>query len=582
MNAIERTPIRAGALVAAALLVTACGPSRPPAPSQGHIQPDEETRAAGETEQAEQAEQAEQDIPEPVTRSAPLPEPSAPEEAERYSVVVNQVPVRELLFALARDADLEIDIVGDIGGRVTMNAVDETLPRLLERISGQADIRYDLQPGYLRIAADEPYIETYTIDYVNLTRSSQSSIRTSTEVASTGSGNIGEGSGSGGRSGGDRSSTTVENSSQNQFWQTLERNLAGIIGVQPRSADQGRPDRERYLLMNRESGLVTVRATQDEHKQVERYVDRVMASARRQVLIEATVVEVELSDRYQAGVNWRFISANVDGLDITDLINDQSIQDLDPDDLDSDDLDVLEQNLTGGNLGSAPNAIATFLDGDFADGGIQATVRALETFGDVRVMSSPKIMALNNQPAILKVVDNRVYFTIDVESDTTESGIVNRTFESEINTVPVGLIMTVTPYVGQDDEVLLKTRPTVSRVLGFVEDPNPALDEADITNRVPEIQVRELESLLRVSSGQTAVIGGLMQDSLDKSRDSVPGLGNLPVIGNLFSYRDDQIEKTELIIFLQPTVVDNANLDGDMRRFRQYLRTRPTGQKDGQ
>ncbi len=571
MNGRRRILVRCVPYLMALALASGCGLSNPPAPSGGHLDAGDDAGAAAAEPGAATGGG---DIPSPVTGPAPVPEPAEPEDAERYTVVVNQVPVRELLFALARDADMEIDIAGDIGGKVTMNAIDETLPRLLERIASQADIRYQIKQGYLRISADEPYIETYSVDYVNLTRSSQSSIETSTEVASTGSTDVGQDSGGGGQSGGDRSRSVVENSSTNEFWQTLERNLGGILGVEPREGDQA-PDKQRYLLMNREAGLLTVRATQDEHREVQRYIDRVLNNSRRQVLIEATVVEVELSDRYQAGVNWRFISSNVDGIDIADLIDDQSLQDLDPDDLASDDLDILDQNLSAGRLGSSPAASATFLDGDFADGGIQATVRALETFGNVRVMSSPKIMALNNQPAILKVVDNRVYFTIDVETDTTESGTVNRTFESEVRTVPVGLIMTVTPYIGEDSEVLLKTRPTVSRILGFVRDPNPALSNADVTNEVPEIQVRELESLLRVSSGQTAVIGGLMQDSLDKTRDSVPGLGNLPIIGNLFSFRDEQVKKTELIIFLQPTVVEQANLDGDMERFRQYLRERP-------
>jgi general secretion pathway protein D len=526
--------------------LTGCGVTRPPSPSEGHLEsggaPDQDTAA-------DKAAATDAAIPDPVTNGAPVPAPSEPEETERYTVVVNQVPVRELLFALARDAEIEIDIAGEIEGNVTLNAIDETLPRLLERISYQAAIRYELDDDYLRIAADEPYLESYPVDYVNLSREATSTVETATQITSTGFGEDGAGGGGGGSgsgsSGTNNSSTSLENQSDNRFWETLERNLGGMLGVEV--ADSGdRPDGRRYLMVNREAGYITVRATQRQHEQVQKYLDRVMESARRQVLIEATVVEVELSDQYQAGVDWSYISGSVGGLDL------------------------LEQNLTSGSLGSAPNALATFVDTDLAGGELQATVRALETFGDVSVMSSPKIMALNNQLAILKVVDNRVYFTVDVEQ-TLDEGVTNTVFDSQINTVPVGLVMTVTPYIGSDDEVLLNTRPTVSRVLGFVEDPNPSLAEAGVTNEVPEIQVREMESLLRVNSGQVAVIGGLMQDSIDQSERSVPGFGNLPLVGNLFSYRDDRVEKTELIIFLRPTVVDQANLDGDMKRFRQYL-----------
>jgi len=532
------------------MLVAGCGVTRPPSPSEGHIKED----GGGQQADGDGATASEDMIPDPVTNGAPLPAPSEPDEAERYTVVVNQVPVRELLFALARDADLEIDIAGDIKGNVTLNAMDETLPRLLERISYQAAIRYELEDDYLRIAADDPYLESYPVDYVNLSRNASSTVETATQITSTGFGDDGGGGGSGGGSSGtNNSSTSLENESDNRFWETLERNLAGMLGVEV--ADSGdQAGGGRYLMVNREAGYITVRATQKQHEQVQRYIDKVMESARRQVLIEATVVEVELSDQYQAGVDWSYISSSVGGLDL------------------------LEQSLTAGSLGSAPNALATFVDTDLGGGELQATVRALETFGDVSVMSSPKIMALNNQLAILKVVDNRVYFTIDVEQ-TLDEGVTNTVFDSQINTVPVGLVMTVTPYIGADDEVLLNTRPTVSRVLGFVEDPNPSLANAGVTNSVPEIQVREMESLLRVNSGQVAVIGGLMQDSIDQSERSVPLVGNLPLVGNFFSYRDDRVEKTELIIFLRPTVIDQANLDGDMKRFRQYLRT-PTIESD--
>ncbi|MDZ7788246.1 MAG: pilus (MSHA type) biogenesis protein MshL [Halofilum sp. (in: g-proteobacteria)] len=536
--------IRSGLCALVFVLVAGCGVTRPPSPSEGHIEDD----GGGQQADGAGATASDDTIPDPVTNGAPLPAPSEPEEAERYTVVVNQVPVRELLFALARDADLEIDIAGDIKGNVTLNAMDETLPRLLERISYQAAIRYELEDDYLRIAADDPYLESYPVDYVNLSRKASSTVETATQITSTGFGEDGGGGGSGGGSSGtNNSSTSLENESDNRFWETLERNLAGMLNVEV--ADSGdQAESSRYLMINREAGYITVRATQKQHEQVQRYIDKVMESARRQVLIEATVVEVELSDQYQAGVDWSYISSSVGGLDL------------------------LEQSLTAGSLGSAPNALATFVDTDLGGGELQATVRALETFGDVSVMSSPKIMALNNQLAILKVVDNRVYFTIDVEQ-TLDEGVTNTVFDSQINTVPVGLVMTVTPYIGADDEVLLNTRPTVSRILGFVEDPNPSLADAGVTNEVPEIQVREMESLLRVNSGQVAVIGGLMQDSIDQSERSVPLVGNLPLVGNFFSYRDDRVEKTELIIFLRPTVIDQANLDGDMKRFRQYLRT---------
>lgn len=536
--------VRRAAVAAACMLLVGCGAQRTYDPGEGHLQGEEDV-----TRDAPAA-----DIPAPVTR-APLPPPPAPEaeqEQERYTVVVNEVPVRELLFALARDADIDIDIVGDITGTVTLNAVDETLPRLLERISLQTAIRYRLQDDHLTIAADEPYLESYSIPYVNIDRTSSSSVDTATQIASTGTGDLQGGGGS--AAGGNNSRTTVTNESSQQLWQTLRRNLGGILNVEVAEGDK--PDSDRYIMINREAGQITVRATQRQHREVQRYLDRVMASVRRQVLIEATVVEVTLSDRYQAGVDWQFLSSEVGGLDL------------------------LQSNMLGGALQNPPNVVGQIVGNDVAGGTLTATLRALETFGDVQVMSSPKIIALNNQLAILKVVDNRVFFTVEVETDTSETGVVTRTFETEVNTVPVGLVMTVTPHIDAADEVLLNVRPTVSRILGFVNDPNPDLASAGVENAIPEIQVREMESLLRVHSGQVAVIGGLMQDSLDQTRREVPGLGRLPLIGRLFSFQDETVEKTELIIFMRPTVIDKASLDGDFSAYRRYLPSRD-GQQRG-
>jgi general secretion pathway protein D len=131
--------------------------------------------------------------------------------------------------------------------------------------------------------------------------------------------------------------------------------------------------------------------------------------------------------------------------------------------------------------------------------------------------------------------------------------------------------MSLVPYISESDEIILNIRPTLSRILGFVNDPNPVLEEAGVISQIPEIQVREMESVLRLNNGQVAVLGGLMQDSVSKNRDGVPFLSGLPIIGNLFKYRDDQINKTELVIFLRAVVIKEPNLSGDLRNFKPFL-----------
>jgi general secretion pathway protein D len=138
--------------------------------------------------------------------------------------------------------------------------------------------------------------------------------------------------------------------------------------------------------------------------------------------------------------------------------------------------------------------------------------------------------------------------------------------------------MAVVPQISEGNEITLNLRPTITRITGYVSDPNPDLAKAGVLNRVPEVQTREMESMMRVQSGDIAILGGLMQDSRDKTSDEVPGLNTMPVFGNLFKYRNETSKKSELVIFLRPTVLNDASLNGDFRDFRGNL---PTTIDDG-
>jgi general secretion pathway protein D len=220
-----------------------------------------------------------------------------------------------------------------------------------------------------------------------------------------------------------------------------------------------------------------------------------------------------------------------------------------------------------------PVVAATYTSSN-GDGTFSAAIKALDSFGDVSVMSSPKIMALNNQTSILKVADNVVYWEIDATS-TTSSGVdavVTQTFNTTPHTVPVGFVMNVTPFITGDSEVILNIRPTITRILRFSTDPNPTLADAGVVSLVPEIQVREMESVLRVNSGATAVIGGLMQDSAEENNAGTPGLHDVNGFGFLFGTQTRKLDKTELVIFLRPRVLADANLDTSLQDFKQYLK----------
>lgn len=485
----------------------------------------------------QEAEPAE--IPE-IVQNIPLINPPQEEPAlELYSVVVQDVDVRELLFAMARDADINVDVPASVSGTVSINAIDQTLPQILARISRQVDITWRFeQPDYLIVQADNPVWKNYRIDYVNIARSTESAVNVSSAVT----GGIGDDSGGGEE--GNNSTTTLAQTSANAFWATLEANLATLLGE---NVEEGSTTASS-IVISPESGLVSVRATEREHEAVFDFIESVRTRSLYQVMIEATVVEVNLNDRYQAGVDWSALARDNGQVSFS-------------------------QNLTGLNLDTSPTNILT-IDKSAGPDGITATIRALSEFGDLRVLSSPRLMALNNQTAMLRVVDNRIYFTIEVEQGfpaTATSPAIPPTFTSEVHTVPVGFTMAVTPQISEDDRITLNVRPTISRILRFVNDPNPALADAQVVNSIPELQIREIESILKVDSGEIAILGGLMQDTIDTDVSGIPGVNRVPVVGDLFSYRDDNTIKTELIIFIRPVVIRQPSINGDLEEFREFL-----------
>jgi MSHA biogenesis protein MshL len=474
----------------------------------------------------------------PVVEQVPIiaaPEPA--QKLQTFTVVVTDIPVNELLFALARDARLNLDIDPSINGRVSINAVDQTLPQILKRISRQVSLRYHLDGPNFIIERDTPFIRIYTIDYLNMARISSSTVEVASEIASTGTGGSDGGSGDGG---GSNSSTTVTNETENNFWETLEENLEQLASSEEYSGS---------IISNRETGTISVRATSAAHEDIQHFLDQVLSSARRQVLIEATVVEVRLNDDFQAGVDWSRIATG-DGWSLT-----QSL-------------------LSTTTLGTSPFVSATFIDTN-ADRTVSAAIKALDSFGEVSVMSSPKIMALNNQTSILKVVDNIVYFSVEQDQTITETQ-TNTNFDVTIHTVPVGFVMNVTPFITENDEVVLNIRPTISRILRFVPTPvrlDPDTGEPLSTpNLIPEITVREMESVLRVADGHTAVIGGLMQDTASETSEGLPGLHDARGIGVLFGVKTQELDKTELVIFLRPRIMENASLDTNLSDFKRFLK----------
>ncbi len=514
--------------------LTACTEIEPKpfVPSSGHIH--EEPQAAGV-------------IPQLATQTPVLPAPAPAAELEKYTVVVNEVPVKELLFALARDAQINVDIDPMIEGVVTINAIDQTLPQILDRIARQVDLRYVYNGENLQIIPDEPYLRTYTIDYVNMSRDTSSTNTVATQISSTSGG--GESSGGGGNN----STTDVTSISNHHFWETLVLNVSAILGEELGGGGSGALPITDTVIPNPEAGLLTVRATDAQHQQIQGYIDQTQESAQRQVLIRVTIAEVQLSDQYQAGIDWSFLkAAGKAGLSIVSA--------------------TLGAAPLVGALGTLEPFILQYEDPNDDRDRLQATVKLLDEFGNVRIMSSPQIMVLNNQTATLKVVENIVYFEVEVEPGVSNAqGPGEPATNTTAVTLPVGIVMAVTPQISSIGTISLNVRPTISRVIKFVNDPNPELAKQDQINEVPQIAIREFESMLRLNDGEIGVLGGLMQDTSADSDLGYPGISDVPGIGAAFKTTTKQYEKTELVIFIQPTIIQTASLDADLSNYRQYL-----------
>ena len=571
----------------AILLLSACAPSTlSGGPSSGHLSQDVIPPARGT-------------IPAPVDNVVPLPRPKAGVRAETYSVVVNNMRVQDLLFALARDARLNVDIHPGISGSVTMNALDQTLPQILARIAKQVDMRFELDGPNLAVMPDTPYLKNYKVDYVNLARDVSGTVSTNTQISTSA---IGGAAGAPSAGGGNTSRIQIENKSRNRFWESLEKNIKDILHetdkvfpegstetVTEQNATQsttgtgalasavntvrdaaralaapglaGSPNpatlqnsgatvvkrmtfREAAsVITNAETGIITVRATSRQHEKVQEFIDRVVSSARRQVLIEATIVEVTLSDGYQQGISWELLPNNNSGF-------------------------TLSGPSTNTNVRGPTNPYT--LKWTSTSRGVSAALEILRSFGTVKVLSSPKLTVLNNQTATLKVSEDFVYF--NVKSDTTTTANVGTTVgvTTTPQSVSVGFFMSLTAQISDADTVTLNVRPSISSIAYLAQDPNPIIPK-DIPNYIPQIRTREIESLMRVQSGETAVLGGLMEDRMDNRNGRIPLVGDIPLLGELFNSRNNTSSKTELVVFIRPTVIHDASVAGDFKHLAPNL-----------
>ena len=601
----------------------------------------------------------------PVTKAAeepPIPDlqsvlaaPAAPELADtrRVSIAVTETtPLRDIFIELARKAQVDLELDQRISGGIIMTATDRPLIDVVSRICELAELRYRFEKNILHVEVDDPYLEQYHLDVLNLERSSTSTVSSSTD-ASSAAAQIGGGGGGGANN---TSSTTVTSSSKADFWGSVTSNVRSILsGIKSRRATQASSINATYmpvpdsnagiagsatppaqgastagsnppaggkvagmlnqaaslqqrqgqlatdlpstqpqtetgatpaltvaggsagvavvtdsgdLSVNPDAGIITVFANQRQHKAVARYLRDVLESTNKQVLIEAKIMEITLDDQYRTGVNWSAVlgPSTAAGAVLpggTRILTD------------------FARNVTTDAIPDPTISVGvTNKRNTFS-----AAAQLINQFGTVRTLSNPRLTVVNNQTAMLRVAQNQVFFQITANTtDATANQAGKVTVTSQIKTIPVGIIMSVQPAIDPiTRRISLSLRPSITRITGYVQDPgvqltmaqfaanNPGLVQT-ITSLIPIIESREMDSTVNIDSGDTLVLGGLMQDTSTNTREGIPGVMDVPVLGAAVSSNIKQAKVTEMVVFIRATLVDDRGTvsDEDIRLYKTF------------
>lgn len=454
--------------------------------------------------------------------------------------VSDQLSIKDVFMELGRQAKINISLSPQVQGSLFYQAYDLPAIDVISEICRVSGLRYTIDKQTVRIEPDEPYTKTYNLQFLAVSREKKNRISMTTDVFTAIEGGV--------REFDNGSSTLLTGDSKVDFWDELESNLGHILDP----TDEGRGGSHS---IHKQAGILTITGTRDQHLQVQQYIKEILYSAQLQVVIEAKIVEVNLNDEFKSGINWASMSG--------DFFLQGQLGDI---------ARPLSSDRRGGRQQHHPLRDVFTIGSHGED--LTALASVLSKFGTVRTLSSPRVTVLNNQTSVLKVATNRVFFKINYYRDIPYDD--NPGFErasSQIQTVPIGLVMVVQPSIDvETGRITMTLRPTVSRIIGEKEDPAVAIMS---NNRqasfVPEVQVRELDSVLQMESGDTIVMGGLMEDRADDGNSGVPGLKDVPGLGLLFSGHQQNRQVTELVIFLRATVAQIPQVDeADQKVYEKF------------
>ncbi len=466
----------------------------------------------------------------PSCSTHPKPPPLTPAMQKDVSLTLQEgVSLKSVFMELGHQAGVGIALsprVSSVNGSISYRAQKLPFINVIKDICLLTNHRFQIQGNRLLIEPDDPYLMTYTLQFLSHTRKSENRISVSTDVFSVSESQKRADNGS---------DSVLLGNSLVDFWAELEQNLKMIL----RFSAKGPPP----YAFHKQGGLVTVLGTAQQHNEICEYLKKLKETTTAQVVIEAKIIEVALDNACKTGINWSQLGGDV-----------HTTAALGP--------------LFG--MQTARDVFTFTVDHEK----FSSVLNLVKKFGTVRTLSNPRLTVMNNQPAMLKVATNEVFFHLEFERLFQAEGKPDiENISSDAMTVPIGLVMVVQPSVNlQTGEITMTLRPTISRVQKEVEDPAVAIkSHQKVKSTIPVVQVRELDSVLKMKSGQVLVMGGLMEDHASYITASVPGVDGIPLLGELVKGKEDERNVTELVIFLTAYIVEDPYMvEADARIYNTY------------
>jgi len=484
----------------------------------------------------------------------------------RFDINVKKVNAQSLFFGLVKDTPYNMVVHPEVKGVISLNLQNVTVPEVLSVIKDMYGYPIKRNGQMYQILPAGIRTEVFKVNYLNIRRQGLSETRVSSgSVSATESNNSSNNSGTNSiddekinqSQGGRLVGTHIVTSGHSDFWGELKQNLVMLIG----EGD------DRRVIVTPQSGMIIVRALPAEIKVVKEYLLAAELIMKRQVILEAKILEVTLNDDFQSGINWTAIGNPSAGKSIIASQGGATVA-----------------NAGGQNLIAIPGATgirsansATGIFGlTLSLNDFTGIIDLLETQGTVQVLSSPRISTVNNQKAVIKVGTDE-FFVTEVTNNVTSSASGPAVSSPSVELTPFfsGIALDVTPQIGEDDSIVLHVHPTVSEVV----EQQRSFTVGDQPFQLPLAQssIRESDSIIYAQSDQVVVIGGLIQNVSKASNAATPWASKIPVLGNAFKQKDQRSTKRELVILLRPRVfsdkVNTELINNSFERFSTFQST---------